>query len=289
MKKFIISLIILIILSGVVFYFGWVQINVPPNHYGVVFTKTRGWDDELVIPGDFRWEVERLLPTNFKLYLFHLTPEEVQIKTEGSLPSAQYYASVLPERADFSYNIDLFVTIKVRPEHLVSLVKDEGLRPKTLDKWYTDISRRMELETIAIIADVLGKSETGIITEDSGNDPMMIYSGMEEDIIYRIEQKFPFLKVISVAPLEFHLPDPELYRTARASYLEMVKTETRAKSESKAAEIRESIVSSGALDTLSRYGQILTEHPVLLDYLNLIIESGSDPLGINQDFSNTEE
>ncbi|MFP4382557.1 MAG: hypothetical protein ACLFST_02095 [Spirochaetia bacterium] len=289
MKKFIISLIILIILGGVVFYFGWVQITVPPNHYGVIFTKTRGWDGDLVVPGDFRWEIERLLPTNFKLYLFHLSPEEVRIRTEGSLPSADFYASVLPEKAEFKYNIDLFITIKVRPDHLVSLVKDESLRPDTIDKWYTDISRRMELETIAIIADVLGKPDRDVILEESGNDPMMIYSGMEEDIIFRIEQKFPFLKVISVAPIEFQLPDPELYRTARSTYLEMVRTETRAKSESKAAEIRENIITGGTLDTLSRYGQILTDHPVLLDYLNLIIESGSDPLGINKNFSNPEE
>ena len=41
MKTFLIILVILVILAGAGFYFGWVQIQLPPDNYAVVVTENR--------------------------------------------------------------------------------------------------------------------------------------------------------------------------------------------------------------------------------------------------------
>ena len=53
MKKFLISLFILIIFSAVVFFFGWTQYRVKPEEFGVVISKTDGIDETPVENGKF--------------------------------------------------------------------------------------------------------------------------------------------------------------------------------------------------------------------------------------------
>ena len=38
----LIILVVLVVLAGTAFYFGWVQIHLPPENYAVVYTKMRG-------------------------------------------------------------------------------------------------------------------------------------------------------------------------------------------------------------------------------------------------------
>ena len=40
MKKALVTLIILLVLGGVVFYFGWVQIRLPADACAVIFTSS---------------------------------------------------------------------------------------------------------------------------------------------------------------------------------------------------------------------------------------------------------
>jgi hypothetical protein len=289
MKKLLIFLIILIIIGGVVFFFGWVQITVPPNHYGVIFTKTSGWQEQLVVPGQFRWEMERLLPTNFKLYLFPLGPRELMINTEGSLPSGDLYATTLTGNVDFNYSVSIFLTVRIKPANLTALVQDEGLRPNTLDKWYEDMSHRMEVETISAISEVIGSIAENTGQESSSVDAAFLLAAVENNVTYRIETVFPRLEIISVSFQDFSLPDPELYATAKSSYLEIVRSESKARAETKAKEIRKNIAATGSLDTLDRYGEILSDYPILLDYLDMTIRTDSDPLGIKDFFSNSNQ
>jgi hypothetical protein len=55
MKKFIFLFIILLIAGGCAFFFGWIQILIPAETYAVAFTKTGGFDDEVIEPGKFVW------------------------------------------------------------------------------------------------------------------------------------------------------------------------------------------------------------------------------------------
>ena len=39
--KNIVILIVILLISALVFYFGWIQIKLPENTYGIAFTKTK--------------------------------------------------------------------------------------------------------------------------------------------------------------------------------------------------------------------------------------------------------
>jgi len=86
MRKLFVSLIILIIVGGVGFYFGWIQIQLPANTFGVIFTKTNGYEASVVRPGTFEWRWQRLLPTNLTLYTYTLAPQSTNVTVAGTLP-----------------------------------------------------------------------------------------------------------------------------------------------------------------------------------------------------------
>ena len=88
MKRFVILMVVLLLLGGVAFYFGWVQIHIPAGHYGVIFTRTNGWEDEPVVPGTFVWRWQRLVPTNFTLYLFDVESHRTEVRLDGKIGRA---------------------------------------------------------------------------------------------------------------------------------------------------------------------------------------------------------
>ena len=70
MKKFFLSLFIIILFAGAVFFIGWGQFAVPAGSYGVMVSKTSGISEKTIVPGEFCWFWERLLPTNVSMRTF---------------------------------------------------------------------------------------------------------------------------------------------------------------------------------------------------------------------------
>ena len=163
MKAFLIVLVILVILGGAAFYFGWVQILLPPEHYAVVFTKTGGYDQDVIPPGQFVWRWERLIPTNMTLHIFDLTPRSKEVSFRGSLPSADLYSSVLPDNPDFSVSGTVHLQFAVAPDSLPALVSEKKLSPEGLDDFYSaraeDISARVMDAVQEIRTDMLSGAE----------------------------------------------------------------------------------------------------------------------------------
>ncbi|MBN2874062.1 MAG: hypothetical protein JXM71_03115, partial [Spirochaetales bacterium] len=67
MRRFVLSLSILMVLSVSVFLVGWVSLRVPAGSYAVYSSKTGGVDTRVVAPGEFWWNAGMLLPTNVRL------------------------------------------------------------------------------------------------------------------------------------------------------------------------------------------------------------------------------
>jgi len=53
MKKLLLIGSIFLILGVTIFYFGWIQLKVDKDEYGIVFTKVRGYLDKPLVPGKF--------------------------------------------------------------------------------------------------------------------------------------------------------------------------------------------------------------------------------------------
>jgi len=136
MKRALVTLIILLVLGGVVFYFGWVQIRLPADACAVIFTKTGGFDQRVTMPGAFSWRLERLLPGNLTAYRYSLVPHRARVQILRTLPSAQLYSAILPEKPDFSIRAVADLEFSLRPESLPALLRDRHLYPENLPEYY---------------------------------------------------------------------------------------------------------------------------------------------------------
>ena len=96
----------------------------------------------------------------------------------------------------------------------------------------------------------------------------------------RIEERFPEITLESVVPEEINLPDLDLYALARETYRTVQDQRETSLREFIATTTSEEARRNQRLETLARYGEILDRHPVLLEYLEIAAQHGSDPLNI---------
>ncbi len=257
MKAFLIILVILVVLGGTAFYFGWVQIVLPPENYAVVFTKTGGYDDQVIRPGEFSWRWERLVPTNMTLYIFDLHPRSLDVSFEGSLPSGQLYSSILPDNPDFSLRGKVRIQFGIVPESLPSLVAEEKLSPDALDDFYEakaeQISNRV-MNSLKEVQSNLASSTT-----------------LSPQLERELAREFPDLKILSLRTETVSVPDLELYELARRSYRELVEIRDRSRGQAVTRLAEEQVRAENARDqerenfeNLREYGKLLNEYPILL-------------------------
>jgi hypothetical protein len=271
MKAFLIVLVILVILAGVAFYFGWVQIQLPAEHYAVVFTKTGGYDEQVIAPGEFSWRWERLIPTNMTLYVFDLRPERREISFQGTLPSAELYSSVLPENPDFSYRGTAEVVFRVAPESLPSLVAREKLLPEDLQGFLEGKSKSIADRVL----EALRESERVEIP------------ALSRAVEQELSASVPDLEVSILDLRVQQLPDMELYELARSSYRELVEVRDRSRAEAVQRLAEEQVRAENLLaqeradlETLREYGLLLEEHPILLKAMAVQKLSGEQVITI---------
>jgi len=272
MKAFLIILVILVVLAGTAFYFGWVQILLPPENYAVVFTKIGGYDDQVIRPGEFSWRWERLIPTNMTLYTFDLHPRTLEVSFEGSLPSGQLYSSILPENPDFSLSGNVTIQFGIVPESLPALVAEEKLSPEALDDFY-------EAKAEQISNRIMDKLKSATLNQQ-----------MERELA----REFPDFKILSLRTETVRVPDLELYDLARQSYKELVEIRDRSREEAVARMAVEQVRAENArdqeretLEALREYGKLLNEYPILLKAMYVQKLSGDKVITIPEFDLNT--
>ena len=127
LKSFFFSVLIIVIFAAAVFYLGWTQIKIKPNHVGIVVSKTGGVSQKVAESGTFSWYWEFLLPTNASLRSFSVLPYQFSKKINGELPSADIFKSYSSLRPDFSYSADISVTIEISKEQIAALCKKNAI------------------------------------------------------------------------------------------------------------------------------------------------------------------
>lgn len=262
MKKLLVALVILIVLGAVVFVIGWVQITVPANGYAVLFSKTSGWESEIVEPGTFQWRWQRLLPTNSKTYIYELTPHRSDVSVRGSLPSGEIYAAFLGEDASFSYSIDLKVAYSVKPSELPRLAQERGVVPEELSAYLDQTEASLSERISALVVDLVERDEVRI-TQTGG------YADVAETLETRLPAAFPQLEIVAIDVIELALPDLGLYAQAREAYNDYVDQRAQALADAAREVARDQAVAARDLDLLEQYGRILDSYPILLDYFSL--------------------
>ena len=275
MKKFLVSLVIIVVAAAAVFYFGWVQLLLPADTYGVMFTKSGGWSPTVLVPGKFEWRWERLIPTNFTLYKYTIVPQVQDLKASGTLPSGDIYSQYLPGKPDFSYTIDISVTFRINPDRLADLTRSGSLTPKSLPEWYKSFGDSLVSTLQRDVPAVMDKSGK------SGNG--MEFSQIADLLKKQLTDEFPDVVISSVDPHAIRMPDIALYNRARLIYEGILASKTQSIEAATRASAANQVSQDNRFETLKRYGELVSQYPILLKYLAL--EAGQNPDSITLDNS----
>lgn len=258
--------------AGIVFalaiaclFVGWVQLSLPPDAYGVVFTRARGFEKAVISPQGFTWRWDKLVPGAFTLYSFALTPQSINATVSAELPSGSVYASVAPEKPDFTVQMRLSALFRLAPEALPGLAENAHLRPDGLVDFYHALSA--QIQSTAIDLALSGDTSPGALahTVEAG-----------------IPNRFPQLVFESVSAAVVHEPDMALYERLKQTYLAMAAARASSlasaagrlagqEEQAKAADQKQ----QQNLSLLEQYGQLLDKHPSLIKFLFLVLGKGS--------------
>jgi hypothetical protein len=254
MKKFFITLLVLIIGAALVLFFGWAQLGVPPDSYGLIRSKTHGLDARLVKPGEFRWVWYKLIPTNVTTTVFRLNPLAHAFSANNTLPSGGTYAAFAGIGGDFSWEIRATFSFSLRPEAIIPLVTMENIgTQEELDHYETAIAGQIETFILRRV-DLLEN---------------LLKDGESPELERAIQEQFPAIGHFSLTIQSARLPDFALYRQTKDLYeqynvlqKEFLYDDLRGKAKSRVESFRR-------FDELEQYGALLTKYPILLEYLAL--------------------
>jgi hypothetical protein len=261
MKKFLVFLLFLLIIGGVGFFFGWVQLDVPPGSYGVMRSKTHGTDAQVIREGDFRWCWYKLIPTNVEIKVFSVRQVHHTVNSSGLLPSGKVYAAFVGINNDFQWEVTGDFSFSIKGEALPNLTQVHNLNnQEDLSALEEDFARRLE---IFIVHRMINFGE-----DEKGMEAILLYNSYS-GLINEIEASFPELENINCYIQAVQIPDYGLYTVLRSVYNEYLAYQNTILEEDAARNAGNRVESRLKLDELERTGEILTKYPLLLQYLAL--------------------
>lgn len=279
MKKFLISMFILIIFAGAIFFIGWGQFAVPAGSYGVMVSKTSGISQKTIVPGEFCCFWERLLPTNTSMRIFSIIPVTRTTTISGELPSADIYSPMLEGSPNFSYKFSVQTELMMKSNYLPNFVRRTDAKENEQLQEY--LNQQGDLIAQEVIQYILSKSL------DNANNLMLLATDTEElKTGINAESKFKDLEISNITVKTAQMPDTELYNIAKASYAEF-----QAKVKQSLAELTKNQSTITANDYLqierfARWGKILQEYPILIDFLAVSRDDASKAIGALDSLNN---
>jgi len=263
MKKFLFVLLVLIILGGAGFFFGWTHLTIPPGSYGVMRSKTNGLESTVIRDGEFRWVWYKLLPTNVKISVYTIGPVKRSFSNSGSLSSGQVYAELAGIQADFSWEISGEFGFSLNPDYLPQFTErenvsdDAGLRGA--EERLGDRIESFVLQKIKAYADV----------DDEKTMETITLTGSVPELNSEIQSAFPEIENLDCS---FHIvryPDYALYQSLKALYKEYLASQNAVLSPGITKEAENRMNLRLRIDELAQYGELLTKYPILLQYLSI--------------------
>ena len=266
MKTFRTLLILVIVLlagAGLVFFFGWTQFSIPAGKYGVMLSKSGGYYQKVITPGQLTWRWERLIPTNARIFVFDLAPRQVHYTAEGALPSADQYSKVLNIKDNFSWSFSVDALVTLKPEYLVAAVTKNGLQTQEGLETAIDSGVQAALQTLMYryVSELLDNPyEYQQVKTD--------YHALSEKIKSELSKTIgPEFLIEDITLSKIVIPDIHTYKLAEQSYnlyeqqREMLLAETAAKEAQYAASEQFQI------DRLTKWGDFLGKYPHIIELI----------------------
>ena len=275
-KKSILSLIILILCAGAVFFIGFLPFRIPAGKYGIMESKTGGVYNKVIRSGRFDWRWELLLPTNTQIHIFESRTLKIIKKISGTLPSADLYTNLLEGKPDFSYRFSISIQARIKPDTLPAYFKKGG----SVSEEETDAYLTGEAENIA-------RDAARFILDKALENPAFVLEAAVSDteLLRGIdaENRYPGIEIASLHIDELYIPDTGLYNAAQSPYTVYQNALKEKLEKTAVSQSAQAAADYLELERLSRLGRILSEYPLLIDYLsvskgkNLNIELPQNP------------
>ncbi len=262
MKKFIFWLFFLIIIAGVVFYFGWIR--VPENNLALGFSTITGYDTAFMESGKLNWRWQKLIPKCYVLKMYQLETESAEVSVAQALPSGDLYASEMAGKPDFSFSVKFAATYKIKEDSLYGMATSGVLGDDGLSSFYASVKDKIQNAAASLLGEEITKAMAG-----STFSPKVL----EDSIKTRIQGQFADVDIISFETVEAKFPDIELYKAAKAKYVENMekKQELAAQQEKETTDFNTKI--DQRIELLKKYGELLTQYPILIEYFKSKNES----------------
>ncbi|MGI9255864.1 MAG: hypothetical protein ACR2PY_02900 [Salinispira sp.] len=262
MKGFIVSIILLLIAGGIIFFLGWTQLYVKPGDLVVIHTKTGGWQREIIRSGEFVWQWEAVFPTVQQRYHFSDLHMTANIVFSETLPSGETYRNYIPSSPDFTYAVEGEIEYHIVPEKLPELAENEGLRPDTHEEYLESLGPDIQLLMNQHIPDIINRIQ-------AENDDTSVITVFQSELDRIIREGIPqHIEILSLNLTRLTLPDLELYRTAKKEYYAVLEVESSIRTQSK-------------VESLKEIADLLNSYPGLLEYLKAATETGNDVLDVS--------
>lgn len=247
-KRFFRWFILFIICAAAVFSIGWLQLwTEKGNNCTIMTSKTSGVYEEPVVNGNFNWRWERLIPANVILETFSINRGTYSKSYSDKLDGADFYGSLTS--TDFSYSIDLSVTMMAEPDEILRLCENKVIKNDS------DLT-----EYCNGIADSFASKLLAELKASSFENA--------ENSVAKIQRDFSSgIKITSVKINEHKFPDMMLYAKAievTDQYYEALNKKLNELADINAAKI---VSQKEALSKLEELGQIVEKHPVLTEIL----------------------
>lgn len=262
MKKIVPALLILS-LSGYVFFSGWISFWTDPSQKTVIITKTSGVLNQVIWGTEFFWTWHGILPTNVSMLGFKGQSWTESLRLDGTLPRSNYYSEFLGVNAVlFDYSLRVGLDLEWNAENLSELVRTNLLTEVTLPAFEEQFRSTLENRVRRWIEGPTGDLSPLMRIKDlSSRDLALDFLEKNQDIF-----KGFALKGINIT-IEKQ-PDLELYSRVQ-EVVEMVDKFVLEQQQSRSLTRRLiNIRESEKRELLAQYGELLEKYPSLVTFLS---------------------
>lgn len=262
-RKLVIFTVIVLACAVAVFFFGWTQFSVPAGKYGVMLSKSGGYYRQAIIPGNFTWRWERIVPTNAQILVFDLTPRKVQYDAEGSLPSADQYAKILNTKDNFSWAFGIDALVTLRPERLVAIVEKNTIQTQEMLDSYIDSQIRAMLQTIMYryVSELI---DSPYEYQQIKTDYHVLSEKIKDELAKTTGQDF---SVEAVTLTKLIIPDIHTYKIAEQAYNTYEQQREMLLAETAAKEAQYSASEQFQIERLTKWGDFLAKYPHIIELI----------------------
>lgn len=263
LRTLLLIIILLAAVSGLLFFFGWTQFSIPAGKYGVMLSKSGGYHQKLIIPGQITWRWERLIPTNAHIFVFDLAPRQVHYAADGVLPSAEQYSKVLNIKESFAWSFSVDAMAAVKPEYLAAAAAQQGLQTQEALESYIDARVKAVLQTVAYryISELM---DDPYEYQQVKTDYQRLSDKIKEDLIKEIGQEF---SISNVTLSGMVIPDIHTYKLAEQSYNLYEQQREQLLAETAAKEAQYAASEQFQIDRLTKWGEFLAKYPHIIELI----------------------